>query len=286
MNRSIVSAFAIAVYGCSPGAVKPAETTDGGETSQDAATDASTNDTSVPDTGSPVDAGTGADAACNPATAWPAMLAAPIVPLQNAANLNLNQEGAGVVYLGYAEMVNCAPTPSSGVGISTLPGWPQQTYGTWGSAQQVTVAWDSDTADVTQLILGTGYTGAIAFSSRMGGAYGRHTYTLGIGQLVRDGVTMPIDWTGAAPFDEIFDGLLATFATPATTAQACDQSGACSWGYTAPSGSEDAGQDAYSFTVGPIDLLVGFEAVGQGGQPQLITIALPNGLPLGTDAGP
>jgi hypothetical protein len=233
---------------------------------------------------------------CDPATRWPAMLASPIVPWHNespsdpfsAAGLNLSYDGHGVVPRAYAESVNCAlqPLADGGGGVAMAPpSWPPQLFGSWGPGANVVVSVDPTTSDLTSLTFYAGYTGVISFSSRMNGAYGNHTYVLGVGTLQRDGAPMTIDWTAAAPFGEIFDGLLWSFAHWFPAVPSCPAD-ACIWGYASPGGDAGAGEDAYYFSLVPLPLAVGFGTVASGGLPTWIEIDLPAGLPPGAlDAG-
>src|ERR1700722_18664455 len=199
-------------------------------------------------TGTPLYAG---EAGTCESRSWPAMLAAPVVPFATVANLDLNHGGTGVVPLAYAQSVNCnLTTYENDAGYLNPTSWPPQLYGTWGSQQDVLVAYDPTTMDLTQVVLQGHYTGTISFTSRTGGAYGSHSYTLGVGQLTRDGAPMSTDWSGPGPFDEIMDGLLATYAPAVASVQACVSDG-CNWGSAGPGGDFDGGQYFYFFEIIP-----------------------------------
>jgi hypothetical protein len=97
---------------------------------------------------------------------------------------------------------------------------------------------------IYEVVAQEGYTGALEFHSRDGGAYGNHTYVIRIGAsnpgpgpvvdaggqvVMRDGVEFPADWNTyrndagkgiASPWaNELYDGIMATFSsdTPAVT---------------------------------------------------------------------
>ena len=273
LSVAIPASFVACVHPDSNGAGSGAE---GGTSDAGSIPDASTGDTATTGSG---DTGSSGDVAvlCDPAIAWPAMLAAPIVPLHHAANLDLNHDGPGVVSRAYAESVNCSLT--SFTGLTTPPSWPPQVYGAWGNHQDVQVSSDPTTSELTMLLLQGGYAGAIPFASRAGGAYGTHSYTIGIGHLDRDGTPLNLDWNNPAPFDEILDGLTATFVPAFASVQQCVAAAGCWWGSASPGSSADAGDDAYYFVVEPIAFAVGMDTVGHGGLPAWIGLELPGGLP-------
>jgi hypothetical protein len=209
------------------------------------------------------------------------MLAGGIVPLHKGANLDLNHDGTGVVSRGYAESVNCGLTALADGGMS--PGaWPPQLYGTWGNHQDVLVSVDPSTSELTSLLLQGDYAGTISFGSRVSGSYGNHSYTIGVGHLDRDGTPLTIDWTSQSPFNELFDGLTATFVPAYASVLACVATAGCYWGSASPGTGGDGGEDSYYFVVSPLHLAVYFDTVAQGGLPTGIQIELPDGLPAGT----
>jgi hypothetical protein len=165
--------------------------------------------------------------------AWPAMLAAPIVPLQSVANLNWNHDGPAAVTLAYAESVNC---PSKALGPSE--GYDGGSHAAWGPADDVSFDYGNDAPHLfNTLFLRGGYTGTLAFHSRSGGAFGSHQYALGVGAITRDGAPFAIDWTGTsasslsaatiASVTELFDGLMATFAPTYPAESDCHATGDC-----------------------------------------------------------
>jgi hypothetical protein len=258
------------------GGAMDASTADG---SADAASDTLTTDTTP---SHPSDAGVDGDAttACNPATAWPAMLAAAISPLHTAANLDLNHDGTGLVSLAYAESVNCALTAVADAGVAG------ESEGTWGTHQEVAVYTDVSTSDVASLIVGAGYTGAISFSSRAGGPYGSHTYEIGIGKLDRDGAPMVVDWTNpGSAVNELFDGINATFAPSQPAVTNCNSNDACDWGSSAPGGDSDASDVSYFVAMKTVSLSFGIDSASQGGLVGWIEVDLPNAVPSESDAG-
>ena len=176
--------------------------------------------------GLPVDSGGSPDADAEggtvssldcPTIAWPKMLAAPIVPLQTIANLNLSQGGPLSMTLAYGESVNCPVTPSD------AGSYPSTVWATWGANADVSFAYRVDAPHLFYLLQLTGaYSGTLTFHSRPGGAYGNHQYVIGLNKLLRDGTPFHIDWTGTsatvvtpasiASATELFDGMMATFA--------------------------------------------------------------------------
>jgi hypothetical protein len=85
-----------------------------------------------------------------------------------------------------------------------------------------------------------GYTGQLHFNSRVGGAYGPHTYVVSImgpgdagstGEVLRDGVPFAADWNfvaldgggqaASAWANELYDGLMATFAPTVPAVSDC-----------------------------------------------------------------
>jgi hypothetical protein len=84
------------------------------------------------------------------------------------------------------------------------------------------VSYNEESEVLGQVVLsGPSYTGTLAFHSRAGGAYGSHTYLLGLtpeagssvaGYVMRDGADFPADWTTTAWINEIYDGILASYA--------------------------------------------------------------------------
>jgi hypothetical protein len=208
-----LSVLASSVVACSSTTPSEQAPDDAGTGDATVTTDSGPGDDDAADANpTPADAGPDADGsatACDPVAALKALLAAPIAPLHAIANLDMNETAPGVATLAYAESVNCAPTLITDSGIAT------QGEGYWGANQDVQIYFNATAPSyVTQIDLQGAYTGKISFSSRVGGAYGNHTYAIGIGVLQRDGVAMTIDWAGTpkTAINEIFDGLVATFA--------------------------------------------------------------------------
>jgi streptogramin lyase len=142
------------------------------------------------------------------------MLAAPIVPLSSLANVDLNESGFATVPLAYFESVNCAGTPAALAGLSDVPG---ALAFTWGWNGDIYAEFAPGGAQVLSFLQITGgYTGTLSFTSRIAGAYGSHTYVLGLHTLQRDGAPFAIDWTNQtsveAAVNELYDALLATYA--------------------------------------------------------------------------
>ena len=160
------------------------------------------------------------------AKAWPAMLAAAITPLQSIANLNMNESGPGATTLAYGETVNC---PATFLDAGAYQG---AAVAAWGPSNDVEFQYDLASPNlIYELQLTGAYAGTLAFHSRTGGAYGNHTYVIGVNQLSRDGSPFAIDWTGSSAdqvaepaitsVSELFDGIMATFA-PTSPVESAD----------------------------------------------------------------
>jgi hypothetical protein len=130
------------------------------------------------------------------------------------------------------------------------------------------------------------YTGEVSFSSRANGAFGDHTYSIGIGKLNRDGAAWVIDWTNAsAAVNEIFDAVNATFVPAFPVTSNCNSDNACWWGSSAPGGDSDAADISYFFVVNTVPIAVGINSESEGGLVGWIELDLPNAIPSGGDGG-
>jgi hypothetical protein len=308
MNRALCVAMAMsavmaavgALGACSPGKdAARADATEAGSGDIDSGIGVDANGFVAIDSSAPIDAASGGEAsagACNTATAWPAMLAAPILPAFAAANLAFYQKGGGPfgVQLAYAESVNCPLVLFSDAGPSPAA---FGAYGYWGANEDVTVAVDPSTSFLTWLLIGGAYTGRMSFKSQPGGPYGDHTYVLGVGKLDRDGNAMTIDWTNPmSQVNELFDGIRTTFVPTYPPAADClDASGtpfldagswpACTWGSAASDSDAGPGQFTHHIDFPLFMFSVGFNADAQGGLPGWIEMDLDPRLESAIDAG-
>jgi hypothetical protein len=257
----------------------------------------STLDAGVDGSDATLDGSAAGDGSCE-SIAWPAMLAASITPLQTVANLNMNQSGPSAVTLAYGETVNCPATVFDG---GNLPG---SVAAAWGPANDVSFMYDVAAPNLFYTLEVSGaYTGTLSFHSRAGGAYGDHSYLIGVNQLLRDGTPFTIDWTGSSAtvvtaasigsVNELFDAMMATFAPTYPVETDCYDSQDC---IIVPNEDpdEDAGTPAYAvFGVRPLKIYV--ETLINTSVPHdlyFIFTAGPdlsysaNGDDAGTDAGP
>ncbi len=174
----------------------------------------------------PSDATTGPSDASGPSDSGAACnvngaLGASIIPLQQFGGLNMNQSGPGLATLAYAESVFCGPgafESETDAGVTTV-GWQNQA---------MNVDYDQNGLLVS-LMMRAG-PGTVTFKSRANGAYGTgHGYVIGVGTLTKDGSPLVIDWTGtpATAINEIFDGMMATFAPTFPVDVDCVASGTC-----------------------------------------------------------
>jgi hypothetical protein len=186
---------------------------------------------------------------------------APIVPPNMWAGIDLSGggqftdvPGSGGATLAQVGLRGCAawaePTQLAQGAEPMLPGYRQALLGVSGDAgpespATLTVQSNMESGALYWLGVGQGYTGTIAFHSRRAGAYGDHTYEIGIGRLERDGTDFPPAWgdggvedlpdggfrlTASAWVNEVYDGLMATFS-PATPPLTTDCASTIFYGY-------------------------------------------------------
>jgi hypothetical protein len=208
----------------------PEAARDGGaDATVDATTDAG-SDAIVGDSGPDASACTGTVAA---------LLAKPIQPPAGWLGLDLSSGGAadgglgsGGLTIDTSSLLACASyvEPATPAGSPADPGYRvvQLDGVADGGGAPIAVEYNVQSRVISQVTLGAGYTGTLSFNSRPGGAYGAHTYTASIlgpgsnGVLLRDGMPFASDWNFAmddagttvasAWANEIYDGLMATFA--------------------------------------------------------------------------
>jgi hypothetical protein len=136
---------------------------------------------------------------CDTTIQWPKMLAAPIVPPNQIAGLDLSNGGKGVLTVDQAELVNCAGTTASPIdpGTSAIA---------WGTNGDVFVEYDSTTHDIVQVAVQKGYTGQLSFDGA-----GTH-YAIGIGTLQANSAAITINWANANTLvQQIYDAYMATY---------------------------------------------------------------------------
>jgi hypothetical protein len=160
---------------------------------------------------------------CDPTVQWPKMLAAPIVPPNSIANLDLSNGGKGTLTIDEAELVNCGGTTTAGViGAGT-------TEVAWGSQTgDVLADYDDTSRAIVQVTVRNGYKGQLTFNGAS------HAYVIGVGALQRDGVALTVDWTNPNPTaQELYTAYMQTYyATPGDAN--CVSTGDC---FANPNGS-------------------------------------------------
>jgi hypothetical protein len=183
------------------------------------------------------------DAAPDAACSLSAALGSPILPLRQIAGLNYNESGPGLVSLSYAQSVLCG----SGTIEEDAGADPGMTLVTWGAHQDLTAEYDDN--GLLYLMTASGsYSGSLQFNSRTGGAYGAgHSYVIGVGRLTKDGAPFVIDWGGSpgAQVNEIFDGMMATFAPSYPVDPDCTADGTCIVGDLTCTCTDDGGSGKF-----------------------------------------
>ncbi len=225
-----ISAGTCAAQATSSPVCEPTILDAGGDATLEATVDAPTIDATV-------DAGPDCQAILS------AMMSAPIQPPAGWLGIDLSNGGAadggpgsGGLTIDQAGLLACASYVEPATFDASIwsgpadPGYRQVMFGGTPAAgtPPITVEYNVESRVVYLVDLQSGYGGTLAFHSRAGGAYGTHTYTASLastdgggGQLLRDGVPFPPDWTygtddaGAATAsawaNEIYDGVMATF---------------------------------------------------------------------------
>jgi hypothetical protein len=178
-----------------------------------------TNDAGVADSGA-------TDAGPSCATELAAMLAAPIAPSAHYAGWNLSS-GANPkgLTIEEANAAGCGQPFSEAV-----PSSPGNRIMRWGDGA-ISAYYNLDSHVISELLLGSAYTGTLSFQSRAGGAYGSHRYSIGVGHVLRDGVEFAVDFStsprASAAVDELYDGIMATFASGTAPVADCKSAGVC-----------------------------------------------------------
>jgi hypothetical protein len=85
-----------------------------------------------------------------------------------------------------------------------------------------------DTDDVGLLTADPSFTGSMTFDTLASSRYGKHHYVARIGSLTKDGAPFVIDWSSPDPsLEELYTGLMDTFAPGQAPDGSCLDSGAC-----------------------------------------------------------
>ncbi|HTQ45587.1 MAG TPA: hypothetical protein VMI75_22665 [Polyangiaceae bacterium] len=184
------------------------------------------------------------------------MLSAPISAPNQWAGIDFSNGGAsndvpgsGGITFTQAGVASCAgwmePSVIANAQGPNNPGYRMALFGLLDAgpdaAYPLTLYANMQSGAIYQALASDGYKGTVSFHSRSGGAYGSHTYEIGVGTTTldggpvgagagfvhRDGVDFPADWTTpigdagkhlASPWmNELYDGMMATFS-PATPA--------------------------------------------------------------------
>ena len=158
----------------------------------------------------------------------PSLLVAPLRPPSTYAGFNLttgtNPRGLTIEeanFAGCATLSPDTPTPNSGGTRSA----------TWGTSDDIELSYNSESHVISEITLGSHYAATVKAQSRVGGDFGTHTYEIGNGHVLRDGVDMPLDWTVTPhPWaDEIVDALIATLSPSLARVPkgGCEAEGSC-----------------------------------------------------------
>ncbi len=140
-------------------------------------------------------------------THWASAFAQPIQPPRHAANLDLagSDRWEGLT-IDQAELINCQSTNlGDAFGDGNLTNQ-------WGDNGEVWVEYSVTTRKIDMMTLWNGYLGTLNFTT----VDGMHHWVIPIAtQLTRDSVPVNLDWinpSGQATFDEIYRGLMHTYA--------------------------------------------------------------------------
>jgi hypothetical protein len=126
-----------------------------------------------------------------------------VVTATSAANLDLMEDGG--LTISEAQAILCEGNP-----LASLPDGSH--VQAWGGSNEVELVFDPGSGDGETLSLFEGYLGAFAFQSDPS-AGAVHHYTLGIGQIQRDGAPFEIEWSapGFANGTDVFNALMYTY---------------------------------------------------------------------------
>jgi hypothetical protein len=171
------------------------------------------------DDAGPEDGGSGPSCGTN-------LLTNPLVPASQFAGVSVNANGIETVSYATFAQTNCAGSPSAvtsgDTGVNAY---------TWGPEADIYAEFNQTTNDLYFLQFTGNYTGQVRFHSRAGGSFGSHEYALGLNTVQRDGAPFAIDWSSNENADivinELYDGLMATFAPSFPVIDDCGAEGAC-----------------------------------------------------------
>jgi hypothetical protein len=159
------------------------------------------------------------------------MLAAPIIPNTHYAGLDLSS-GANPKGLTIEE------ANADGCGraiVESQPSDPGYRRMVWGSNEEISIEYNADSHVIYHVSLDHHYRGTVQFQSRTGGAFGSHSYEIGVGFVHRDGLDFPLDLLNgqtsmaSASTNELYDGLMATFMPGTPAVFNCGDGGKCYW---------------------------------------------------------
>jgi len=151
----------------------------------------------------------------------------------------------------------------------------------WGPSQDFVAEYFAS-GDLDDVSVGPTYTGKVTFQSRSAGAYGSgHVYKLGMGSITKDGAPFAIGWGAnpAAGINEIYDGMMATFAPSYPAIADCTAINTC---FVDDQSQDDGGAQESYFGIRPLVFYVGM--VGQS-NPNTIYTFFVGGTVLPADAG-
>ncbi len=224
----------------------------GGSTSSTSrtATSSSSSSSGAPTGGSGGAGSVDAGSPCDPAV----IVSRPIVPPWHMMGLDLVGADGGLLTLDEAVAHNCA-------GVDAGGRWPGGAGIAWGDAGQAAFRYDILSGRFEQAILSEGYSGKLTWHS----ADLVHTYVAAIGSpILKDGAPFPVDWADTAQVDieltELYNGMVATFATGIPQSLNCAVDGGCL--------VYDDGIDPATFGVRPLHFNFVFGDAGDGGPGQ------------------
>jgi hypothetical protein len=221
------------------------------------------------------------------ATLLSALLQAPLTPPNIWLGLDLSNGGqadgglgSGGLSIDQTGLLGCASyvePPDLEAGVApAMPGYRTAFLVMSGDAGPentvVQIAYNLESREIYQVAAYVGYQGQLQFHSRIGGAYGSHTYTVSIepaggassDTIVRDGVPFPNDWSNAW-INEMYDAMMATFDPTVAAVPDCTQAASTTVAYGIPISMEGTCLDATGqlFGVRPLALYLGFDGNNQ-----------------------
>jgi hypothetical protein len=141
------------------------------------------------------------------------------------AGIDFLHGAAGDVTRAEIFAVDCAGVPTNAMEPG-YDGW------SWGHGA-VEIDFNPTTNLPFYVSVAAGYTGTVAFASRPGGAWGKHSYVVGVGTMSRDGAPFVIDWAASSVgakvgITELADAYYATWVpSHAAEPKDCTLDGSC-----------------------------------------------------------